>query len=305
MAIDPADDHAPDEGGGYLVSVSDLMIGLLFVFLLMLMIFALQYRHAEQEQRQEISLQRAKTTALQKELDALAQKRRAVAQALITEIRGVQKELTLAEIERTELLEALGARLRREGIAVQVIPASGVLRLEDSVLFPTLSADLFDQPLPAQPDALSPVAVVSRLAAALVEIVPCYATGLPRPVRCPKDSKPILDAIFVEGHTDNRPIGPGAPFVDNYQLSTERALSTYRALLADQPPLADLHNAADEKLLGLSGYGPDRPISRGATREDNARNRRIDLRFLLTTPPPSSLDPLLYSLEDLAAEPHP
>ena len=39
------------EGGeGYFASISDLMVGILFVFLLMLTVFALNYRDAEQEQ---------------------------------------------------------------------------------------------------------------------------------------------------------------------------------------------------------------------------------------------------------------
>jgi len=37
--------HAADEeGDGYFASVSDLMVGILFVFLLMLTVFALNYR---------------------------------------------------------------------------------------------------------------------------------------------------------------------------------------------------------------------------------------------------------------------
>jgi len=43
-------DH--EEGGaeGYFASVSDLMVGILFVFLLMLTVFALNYRVAEHDQ---------------------------------------------------------------------------------------------------------------------------------------------------------------------------------------------------------------------------------------------------------------
>jgi chemotaxis protein MotB len=40
-----------EEGGdGYFASVSDLMVGILFVFLLMLTVFALNYREAEHDQ---------------------------------------------------------------------------------------------------------------------------------------------------------------------------------------------------------------------------------------------------------------
>ena len=43
-----------DDGGeGYFASVSDLMVGVLFVFILMLTVFALNFRDAEQAQMVE------------------------------------------------------------------------------------------------------------------------------------------------------------------------------------------------------------------------------------------------------------
>lgn len=56
---------AEDEGGeGYFASISDLMVGVLFVFLLMLTVFALNFRDVEEEQmieraRYEEALRRA------------------------------------------------------------------------------------------------------------------------------------------------------------------------------------------------------------------------------------------------------
>jgi chemotaxis protein MotB len=49
--------HAADEEGeGYFASVSDLMVGILFVFLLMLTVFAVNYHQAEQKQLVQRSL---------------------------------------------------------------------------------------------------------------------------------------------------------------------------------------------------------------------------------------------------------
>jgi chemotaxis protein MotB len=42
--------HDFEEGDGYFASISDLMVGILFVFLLMLTVFALNYREAEHDQ---------------------------------------------------------------------------------------------------------------------------------------------------------------------------------------------------------------------------------------------------------------
>jgi chemotaxis protein MotB len=286
----------PEEGGGYLVSVSDLMIGLLFVFLLMLMAFALQYSSAERQQRQLIEQQKVRTEQLEQQL---ADERRRVGDALKGEIDRVHDALTRAQSLRETLLLTLQDRLRREGVVVQVVAASGILRLQEGVLFGSMRSDLADQPDPAQPGKLSPREVVRRLAAALADTVPCYAASPQVPADCPAGSGPILEAIFAEGHTDSRNVAPGSRVIDNYQLSTERALSTYRALLADRPSLTGLKNTSGERLFGLSGYGPDRPVKLGDREEDMAPNRRIDLRFLLATPPPAELDLLRKSINAL------
>ena len=47
MAVHEREEEGSD---GYFASVSDMMVGILFVFLLMLVVFALNYREAEQKQ---------------------------------------------------------------------------------------------------------------------------------------------------------------------------------------------------------------------------------------------------------------
>ncbi len=44
-------DGSEEGGEGYFASVSDLMVGILFVFLLMLTVFALNFRDTEDEQK--------------------------------------------------------------------------------------------------------------------------------------------------------------------------------------------------------------------------------------------------------------
>jgi flagellar motor protein MotB len=285
----PSDFDDQEEGGGYLVSVSDLMIGLLFVFLLMLMAFALQYRSAEQEQQDKIKQEDVRAQTAERQL---ASERRQVGDALRQEIDRVRDALTREQRLRDAMLRTLQDRLQREGIEVQMVPESGVLRLKEGVLFGSMQSDLADRPDAAQPSRLPPREVVRHLAVALADTVPCYAESGSRPADCPPGSEPILESVFVEGHTDSRVIAHGGPIADNYQLSTERALTTYRTLLADRPSLSDLKSTLGERLFGLAGYGPDRPVQRGAQEQDMAANRRIDLRFLLATPPPEQLEAL-------------
>jgi flagellar motor protein MotB len=294
------DTAADDEGDGYLVSVSDLMIGLLFVFLLMLMAFVVQYRQSEHDLRQETVATQQERDRLRAEREGelvaarqerdhlraelLTQRTQVVAE-LAQEVEDVDAKMREAETQRRQLLDRLEARLRELGVPVQIDAGSGVLRLPEGVLFRPMSADLSDQPAGDRPSRRE---AVRRLGAALAEVVPCYAAASPS--FC-QEGRPILETVFIEGHTDKHPVAPGARYADNYELSTARACHlSGAARLA--PGLAELRNPAGERLLGLSGYGEDRPVRPGDREEDLAANRRIDIRFLLAIPPPADLDAL-------------
>lgn len=74
--------------------------------------------------------------------------------------------------------------------------------------------------------------------------------------------------IVVEGHTDNVPIRT-VRFRDNWQLSTERALSVLAHLLRNKKLNASRFAAA--------GYGEFNPIVPNDTAENRALNRRVDI----------------------------
>lgn len=81
-------------------------------------------------------------------------------------------------------------------------------------------------------------------------------------------SKYSENKIVIEGHTDNVPISTER-FRDNWQLSTERALSVLRYLLKN----ADL----DPVRVSAAGYGEYHPIVSNDTPENRALNRRVDI----------------------------
>ena len=84
--------------------------------------------------------------------------------------------------------------------------------------------------------------------------------------KIPGDIKWILQ---VDGHTDNVPLRPGR-YADNWDLSTERALSVVRHLSKHGLPA---------NRLAAAGYGEYQPLD--ITDSDNARrkNRRIELKI--------------------------
>ena len=79
--------------------------------------------------------------------------------------------------------------------------------------------------------------------------------------------------LQVEGHTDNIPIRAGK-YLDNWHLSTERALSVVRYLI---------DKGIEAKRLSATGYGEFQPLinldSNLSLEEKNSKNRRIELKI--------------------------
>lgn len=233
------DDHRPVEveEENYFISMTDMMVGLVFIFIILLMYFALQFQD-------------------------------------------VTDQLTGADRTRTRILETLQASLKEKGVDVTIDTQNGVLRLPDAILFDSGQADL-------KPSGR---VAVQHLATALSEVLPCYTESLQaagsRPAHCPATPHRV-ESLFIEGHTDTDPLSGRGLMRDNWDLSVVRATNTYRALAGDSPELAGLcvrKRDRCEPVLSVSGYGPQRPLDPGASEEQKRRNRRIDLRIIMTAP---------------------
>ena len=74
--------------------------------------------------------------------------------------------------------------------------------------------------------------------------------------------------IRIEGHSDSAPIDTDGPWVSNWQLSTERALSVLYHI-------SEL--GISENRLQIAGFGSTVPISSNDTSEGRAYNRRVDV----------------------------
>ena len=254
-------------GQNYLASVSDLVSALIFVFIIMLAVFAYQLANVTEEQ------------------------------ATVTE------ELTAADETRDRILLAIAGRLEDAGIRVEVLYEQGVLRLADNAInFPSGSE------LPVADHRVN----VGRLAHAIAEVVPCHVSsrqaapvdgrGEDAPVEADDETLPycqppadasaytcreqrfpwLLETLLIEGHTDEVPVAAGNRFRDNLELSSMRAATVHRMIVACEPGVDLLLNTDDYPILSTSGYGYSRPATPDPERADD--NRRIDLRFLLETP---------------------
>ena len=92
------------ESESYLESLSDLLVGMLFIFIIILMVFALNYRVAQQ-QKQKLTERLANAAEL-----------------------------------RSSLLSDLKEQLQRTGVPVSIDPRNGVMHLPESLLFDSGSA---------------------------------------------------------------------------------------------------------------------------------------------------------------------
>lgn len=232
----------PAEEGSYLASVSDLMSGLLYVFILAVAIFTLDLLTAEE-------------SVLQVE----AEKREEIRQ-----LRG-------ADEARVELLRRLKEALQVRGLSVEIDMEHGVLRLPEEILFRS-GRDQFN---PGGEERLE------ALAKELEALLPCYSVGSACPDRTFEAS---LEAVVVEGHTDDQPLRAGAGFRDNWELSAARSIRTFSVLMGHRPTLQAFVNQKDEPLFGIAGYADSRRVDPGTTAEARERNRRIDLRFIMGVP---------------------
>jgi chemotaxis protein MotB len=245
-------DLLEDEGAGYLISISDMMAGLLFIFIITLVAFIINFQDAIQKQKDVTRTQ--------------------------TEI---VKRFTNLDQTRTELLQLLKLRLQKENIKVEIDTKHGVLRLtENAVQFETASASLDEQN----------EANLKTIGSILNAVIPCYASNPPALHDCESFDKSNgkIDSIFVEGHTDNVPMN-SYKFKDNWDLSASRAITAYRLLIPDTV-LNQIVNTNSQPIFSVSGYGEGRPVEGHsyAFPKSDPTNRRIDLRFIMT--PPSLTD---------------
>lgn len=248
------------EGVNYLASVSDLMAGLLFIFIVILMVTLIN------SQRINTNLQ-----AKQREFDDVRER-----------LVATESRLYGNAEARTRMLERLESRIREQlGLRLIADPSLGVLRIpEDAVSFASGS------------DALNidNKSKLRRMGEILEREIACYSPGSTdfKSSRC-TGANPhgnTLEAVFIEGHTDNQRYADDPLDSRNRELSTKRSNSVYREMVSPNPALASMMNSKGQALFSLSGYGAERPLEghRHVRPTNDPANRRIEVRFLFAEP---------------------
>ncbi len=233
----------------YFISMTDIMVGLLFIFIIMLMALGLMLKIAAEN-----------TQKTQEDLKQVVSDTK-------VEIEDIQDVNSL----RNQMLRDIENHLREVGVHVIVREENGVLQLPDEILFAKDERKL----------SVEGVTAIRHLARALDAILPCYANKVSSSAsplcRTEIPDTVQLDAVFVEGHTDK-----DGPQKYNWALSANRAISTFIELDGSSKEATKLLNENKQFLFSIAGYGENRPVNPGNTEEDKEVNRRIDLRFVMS-----------------------
>ena len=124
-ASPPSVEHEEEEN--YFVSMTDMMVGVLFIFIIMLMIFAMDFREQTDEQEKISEEQR-------QVLDSLAVGTEEIARRLEDLRREVAAEISVLDAQRrirNQLLEEIRTALENNGLSVEIDERNGVLRLTE------------------------------------------------------------------------------------------------------------------------------------------------------------------------------
>ncbi|MFP4212530.1 MAG: flagellar motor protein MotB [Desulfohalobiaceae bacterium] len=225
-------------GDAWLVTFSDLVTLLLTFFVLLLSMSTL-----------DIKVITVAFTDFQARVDFLQSKDSARAETsieLVTEMlenpwEALQKQDRIKDLLFPE--EALPQEMLRstleENLEILERPEGVALVLNDQILFKPGSSQLQE----------SGLEILDRLGRVIL------STSAP---------------VNISGHTDDTT----APGVNNYRLSSRRAMSVLEVFLGQ---------GINPDRFSISGYGPDRPIASNQNPEGRQKNRRVEI--LLKTKP--------------------
>jgi chemotaxis protein MotB len=284
-------EHYESEGEeSYFISMTDIMVGMLFVFIILLMYFVFRIQTTS-EPMIPLSVHRAVLSNLEAAKSRIKE--------LEEEIKRLnqnplERYLKLADAAREGILRDLKSSLKDvPGIGegdVRVIAEQGILRLSGDMLFPKGVSTI----APGSPSDFA----VKALSAALAKVLPCFSLGpASNPIKSCNPNAIFIDAVFIEGHTDNVPITGllEGSIKDNLSLSARRAINTVQSVYADQPRLGQMFSISPSQegrqlgegtspLINAAAFGETRPAFSNDTEEGRRSNRRIDLRLLMYSP---------------------
>lgn len=235
-------------GANYFASMTDMMVGILFIFIIMIAYFAFQIKEDNQKQNP----------------------------LLIYIDRGEQF--------RQGIAEKVADDLRKNNIDAQVSPKNpGVVTLKGSGLF-----GVGQSKIDSLPNSQEKIDYISDVLAKVMRCYVYTAANSAISYKCDNPDSIYLESVYIEGHTDNQGVGQGLTLQDgsknNLELSSKRATNTYTEMVLKNPVLESYKSPEKEQVLSVAAYGEQRPLASNESESGRAANRRIDIRFVMWVP---------------------
>ena len=249
------------EGNGFNVwrSYSDMMAGVLLLFVLIMCVTLFQaqksYNESLQERDEKIAMQEQYTQELLDKQNAIDKKDETL-QNQDEQLKTQDEKLA----EQQKQLEALAAKLKEQESTLNAQQTAldaqtGALTLEASVMFDYDQAELTDSGKQA-----------------LEQILPIYCKVLLQ-----DDYKDYLAEIIIDGYTDT-----DGDYSYNLQLSQQRSLAVAQYLIDIQGNfLNDEQSQELEKYLTVNGHSMANPVLDANGNVDKDASRRVEVKFRL------------------------
>ena len=267
-------------------SYSDMMAGVLLLFILIMCVTLFQaqksYNESIKERDDKIALQEqytAEILAQQSELDEKNSKLSSQDEQLdkqkklLAELAAQLKEQQASLDEKTSLLatqqkkidniigvkadviEALQKEFSKNNVSVDIDAQTGALTLNANVLFDYDKSELTDEGKQE-----------------LADILPIYCKVLLQ-----KDYKKYLAEIIIDGYTDT-----DGDYSYNLQLSQQRSLAVAQYLLDIQGNFLDSTQSANlQNYLTVNGHSMANPVLDADGNVDKDASRRVEIKFRL------------------------
>ena len=269
-----------EHNSDYFVSMTDMMVGVLFVFIIIVSYFVMELQktienndvipkilHIEVVEKKDDEI-----SGLKEEIERLRQ-------------NSWERYAVAASSKRNEIIQSISQMLAKQGVQVGVDLEVGVIRLEGDGLFNSNSSNLLERQ--------EAVSLINKLSGALHDNIQCYGVHrigddltLPSNFASCNPDHVFIEAVYVEGHSDSD--GFRGELKDgsrnNLELSARRATNTYAQMTNFTPELISIINPLGQQALSTAAYGAQRPIRENTSAANKAVNRRIDLRFVMYLP---------------------
>jgi chemotaxis protein MotB len=252
------------EESGYMAAASDLMIGVLFIFIILVAYLSFQISKTKSDTDEKINY------ALLNEKLTIEKKN------LVDELNELKlnqkKNEEMRQKSTAATVRIIGKKLQDTNINVVIDEKSGVITFPADILFDTGEFTL-------SPEGKR---IIYESITVLEGLLPCYVshTGVTKDEdQCKTDNPTMstIETIFIEGHTDSAPISK--PNYDNWHLGLDRARTVYQLFVDSN--MGSYRNDREQPVFGVSSYADGRP-ARGSTKSDYSKNRRVEMKVVVS-----------------------